>query len=159
MSKFTSSGNGTKEWWKAKCGTAGRIRLKALDLQIRYGDPDVQRFAVRSAVSLMVEYGPERTACRMLLEPEVSILRKNEPAKYLRPELVTEILEEIIPESDRGAETSHSITKSGCNEIDIAEYLHVTIVRFRHNCQLPDPETEGRATTTRKDAACQSLTK
>ena len=135
------------------------IPLKALDLQMRYGDPEVQRFAVRPAVSLMAEYGPERTVCRMLLEPQVSILRKNEPAKYLRPELVTEILDEVIPESDRGAETSHSVTKSGCNEIDIAEYLHVTIVRFRHNCQLPDPETEERATITRKDAGCEALKK
>jgi hypothetical protein len=149
------------------CGTSNprrengfvAIPLKALDLQMRYGDPDVQWFAVRPAVSLMVEYGSDRTACQMLLEPKGSILTSDKPAKYLRPELVTEILDEVIPESDRGAETSHSVTKSGCNEIDIAEYLRVTIVRFRHNCQLPDPETEGRATTTRKDAACQSLTK
>jgi hypothetical protein len=159
MSKFTSSGNGTKEWWKAKCGTAGRIRLKALDLPVPYGDPDVQRFAVRPTVSLMVEYEPERTVCRMLLKHKLSILRRDEPAKYLRPELVTEILDEVIPESDRCAETSHSITKSGCNEFEIAEYVHVTIVRFRHNCQLPDPETEERATITRKDAGCEALKK
>ena len=133
------------------------IPLKAIDLQSRYGEPDVQQFTVRPAISLTVEYGPERTACRMLLEPKGSILTSNKPAEYMRPDVVTEILDEAVPESDRGTEISHTITKSGCNEFEIAEYLHVTIMRSRHNCQLSDPETEGTATIIRKDAACESL--
>jgi hypothetical protein len=39
------------------------VFLNAIDLQMRYGDPDVQRFVVRPAVRLMAEYGPERTVC------------------------------------------------------------------------------------------------
>ena len=135
------------------------IPLKAIDLQSRYGEPDVQRFAVRPAVGLTVEYGPERAACRMLLEPKGAILTSDKPAKYMRPDVVTEILNEAIPESNRGTEISRTITKSGCNEFEIAEYLHVTIMRSRHNCQLPNPETEGRAAITRKDAGCESLKK
>lgn len=66
------------------CGTSNPRRkndfvvipLKALDLQMRYGDPDGAAVRCTNCCQLMVEYGPERTACRMLLEPEVSILRR-----------------------------------------------------------------------------------
>lgn len=133
------------------------IPLKAIDLQSRYGEADVQQFAVRPTVNVAIESGPDHNVCGMLVGRELSLLRSNEPPKYMLPELVTEILDELIPESVRGAEMSHSITKSGCNEIDITDYGHVTVVRFRHNCRLPDPEVEGRATFTRKDAGCKSL--
>ena len=100
------------------------------DFTARYGDPAAEQFVVRPGITLMVEYGTSRVACRMLIEPKHSILRQNESA--MRPEVVTEILDEVLPQPDRGMQLRHVVTKSGCNEFEITEYENATITRTTH---------------------------
>jgi hypothetical protein len=130
------------------------VAQTASDLSTRYGNPDVERFRVRPGVTLMARYAEDRTACEMLIEPRRSIIPNDEPAKYMRPEVMTEIIDEVLPEADRGPLLLHFVTKSGCNDFETGDYENVTIYRFRHRCLLPNPEIEGAARITRKTPPC-----
>ena len=134
------------------------IELNAADLHARYGEPDVERFIVgpivRPNVTLMVAYGTDRAACQMVVERMRSIIPHDEPAEYMRPEVVTEIIDVVLPEADRGSLLLRTVTKSGCNEIENADYQNVTVSRFRHKCNLPNPGIEVEATVTLKNAVC-----
>ena len=114
----------------------------------------MERFVVRSGIALTVTYGADQAACQMLVEPKGSIIPRDEPAKYMRPEVVTEIIDEIFPEADRGKLLLRFVTKSGCNDYETINYQNVAVSRFRHKCELPKPEIEGAATVTRKNPAC-----
>jgi AAA+ superfamily predicted ATPase len=92
----------------------------------------------------------------MVVEPTRSIIPRDEPTPYMRPEDVTEIIDEVLPEADRGELLLGVVTKSGCNEYETMDYQNVTISRFRHKCDLPKPEIEGAATVTRKNPACSN---
>jgi hypothetical protein len=128
--------------------------LHATDLRIRYGDPDVERFIVRPGITLTATYGTDQAACRMVVGPAHTIIPHVEQAQYMRPEDVTEIINEVLPEVDRGELMFGIVTKSGCNDLETMDYQNVTIHRFRHKCDLPKPEIEGEATITRKNRAC-----
>jgi hypothetical protein len=135
------------------------IELNASDLRTRYGDPDLERFIVRPGITLMVGYGTDQGACQMTLEPTRSIIPHDEPAKYVRPEVVADIVDEVLPEAERGSLLLRTVTKSGCNEFEIADYQNVTFSQSRNKCDLPNPEIEGAATLTRKNPACSKVGK
>ena len=130
------------------------VAQNASELKARYGDPDVERFLVRPGVTLMARYADDRNACEMLIAPMRSIIRRNEAATYMRPEVMTEIIDEVLPEANRGKLLRSFVTKSGCNDFESKEYENVTISRSRHKCDLPNPEIEGEATITRKNSSC-----
>jgi hypothetical protein len=90
----------------------------------------------------------------MLIEPIRSIVPNDEPAKYMRREVMTEIIDEVLPEADRGPLLLHFVTKSGCNDFETGDYENVAIYRFRHRCLLPNPEIEGAARIIRKGPPC-----
>jgi hypothetical protein len=126
----------------------------ASELRARYGDPDVERFMVRPGITLMARYADDRAACEMVIEPLRSIIPHDESPTYMRPEVMTEIIDEVLPEAYRGKLLRSVVTKSGCNDLETKEYENVTIHRFRHKCDLPNPEIEGQATITRKHTSC-----
>jgi hypothetical protein len=126
----------------------------ASELKALYGDPDVERFLVRPGITLMVRYAGDRTACEMLIQPMRTIIPLNEATMYMRPEVMTEIIEEVLPEANRGKLLRRFVINSGCNDVETKEYENVTINRFRHKCDLPNPEIEGEATITRKNSSC-----
>jgi len=126
----------------------------ATDLRIQYGDPDVERFIVRPGITLTATYGTDQTACRMVVGPTRAIIPRIEPAQYMRPEDVKEIISEVLPEADRGDLLFGVVTQSGCNDLETMDYQNVTIHRFRHKCDLPKPEIEGEATIMRKNGEC-----
>jgi hypothetical protein len=132
------------------------IKLNASDLQTRYGEPETQRLVVRPNITLTVSYGSDQAACRIAVGPTRSIIPRDETVQYMRPEEVTEIINEVLPEADRGELLNRSVTESGCNDYETIDYQNVTVSRFRHTCDLPKPEVEGMATITRKNPACGS---
>jgi hypothetical protein len=73
----------------------------------------------------------------------------------MRPEVMTEIIDEVLPEADRGKLLLGAVTKAGCNDLETEAYGNVTIHRFRHRCLLPNPEIEGGARITRKSLSCR----
>lgn len=128
----------------------------AQELTSRYGEPDLERFAVRPGISLTVEYGSNRLACRMLIEKTRSPFGDPEETEYMRPEVVSEIIDELVPEFQRGAEVSQFMLNTGCNAATTTMYERFTISRSTHNCVPLKPERESRATIVRKDDACQN---
>jgi hypothetical protein len=67
---------------------------------------------------------------------------------------MTEIIDEVLPEANRGKLLRSYVMKSGCNEIDFKEYENITITRVRHKCDLPNPEIEGQAMIERRSSSC-----
>ena len=130
------------------------IELNATDLHARYGDPGVERFVVRPGITLMATYSTDQAACRMVVGPTRWIIPRNDPAQYMRPEDVSEIIDEVLPEANRGELLLGVVTKSGCNDYETMDYQNVIVSRFRHKCDLPKPEIEGAATVTRKGPPC-----
>jgi hypothetical protein len=130
------------------------IAQTATDLHTRYGAPDAQRYVVRLGITLMATYGTDQAACRMVIRPTLSIIPGDESTKYMRPEVVAQIIDEVLPEADRGELLLGLVTKSGCNDYETMDFQDVTVSRFRHKCDLPKPEIEGEATVTRKNPAC-----
>ena len=105
----------------------------------------------------MARYSVDRTACEMVIEPVRSIITRNEPDNYMRPEVMDQIFDEVLPEADRGKLLSRWVTKSGCNDLETMNYENVTIQRFRHRCRLPDPEIEGTATIIGNRPSCTAI--
>jgi hypothetical protein len=97
-------------------------------------------------------------ACEMVIRPIGSIIPGAEPEKYIRPEVMDQIIDSILAEADRGKLLFGAITKSGCNDFETKDYERVVIHRFRHRCRLPNPEIEGTATITRKEPSCTPKT-
>jgi hypothetical protein len=131
----------------------------ANDFELRYGRPDIERFVARPGIGLTVQYDSDGEACQMVLEPPQSIIHKEEPTKYMSPDLVNEILEELVPLRSRGGEGLIMITSMGCNEFRSTDYLNVTITHSWHNCLPLQPDREMRTTVVLKRKACQDLSK
>jgi hypothetical protein len=72
-------------------------------------------------------------------------------------EAVTEILEEVVPESVRGKQIARSITMSGCNVIQLIDYGNVSIMRSTHTCDPFSLEQDIRTAITFKRDACPKL--
>ena len=67
---------------------------------------------------------------------------------------MTEIIDEVLPEPDRGKLLLGVVTKAGCNDLETDDYENVTIHRFRHRCLLLNTEIEGAARITRNSPSC-----
>lgn len=133
----------------APAQTAGRLAAQ-------YGEPDAERFLARPGITLMARYGEDRTACEIVIEPIHSIIPQTEPDKYMEPEVVEQIVNEILPEADRGKLQSSSMTKTGCNDIETKDYENLTIVRVRH-CGLPTAQIERTAKISYKRPSCKLI--
>ena len=138
-------------------GIAGLVLVQSShELRNRYGEPDVERFAVQPGISLAVEYGSDHLICQALIEPPRTLIHGEEPVPLMSSEAVTEILEDIIPTEERGKIVQASTT-NGCNEFQVLEYKSVSITRSTHNCLPLKPEREVRATAVFKREACRKL--
>jgi hypothetical protein len=140
----------------AVCFSVGQT---SQEFRSKYGEPDIERFAARRGIALTVEFGLDRLACQALLEPPQPLLHRQEKASFMSSDAVTEVLEEIAPASMRGNETGRSMTMSGCNKIEIAEYANVSIMRSTHNCVPSSPDRDMQATVTFKRDACRAQRK
>jgi hypothetical protein len=138
---------------------AGAVALAQTpqDLRNRYGEPEVERFAVRPGIGLTVQYGSDHLACQILIEPEQPIIAGQESeTRFMSSETVTNILNEIVPLDTRGTEVNQVHMVSGCNQFDITEYQALSITRSTHNCVPLQPERESRATVIYKRDGCRS---
>lgn len=140
------------------CGTSDSsevfIAQRAIDIHTQYGVPDAQRYVARPGIALRVSYGGDQSPCEMLIDRTGPIIQRDMHVKYMRPEVVTEILDEVLPQSDRGIQLRRTVTKSGCTNFEIIDYENATITRTTHTCDLPNPEIEGAATVTRRNPSC-----
>jgi hypothetical protein len=130
------------------------VAQTAGELTARYGNPDAERFVSRPGISLMASYSENGTACELMIEPEHSIKQPADKEQSMATHTVTEIIDELIPQSERGVLLHYFIENMGAAEHQVAEYQNVTISRdFSRN--LPAHHDENSATLVRKDVACK----
>jgi len=130
------------------------------DLRNHYGEPEVERFNVRPGIGLTVEYGSDRLACQILIEPPERILSSQEQeARFMASETVTNVLDEVVPPATRGQKTSDFHMVSGCNAVDSTEDENLWITRSTHNCLPLRPQREVRATVIFKRDTCRNQAK
>ncbi len=127
---------------------------KSQQLHARYGEPDVERFAAGNDIGLTVEYGSDGLACQIVLERKQSLLHGQQEPKYMRPEVVDQIIDEIIPPASRGRSINTLLESMGCAEGRAEEYENVWIGRHWDMCVPLKPERESTATVVFKRPEC-----
>jgi hypothetical protein len=135
------------------------IQLTDDDLHSRYGDPGVERFAVRPGISLTVTYEAHREVCQMVVEPTRSILPRDEPDKEMQPESLEEVLDEVLPEQNRGTIVATWTVLAGRIAVRKLVYRNVVISHTVVHVSGDEPEMETGITVRSKASACQQLGK
>jgi len=148
---------------------AAPMPQSSFDLHARYGEPDVQRFAIRPDITMTVEYGDDHRACILEIEPRQAFIRgRLAEMKTISKEETLRLLDEVAPPEIRGAEKvplfSNDIeTGSQCmGHGTFGQYANANISLSYIVCDPP----MGRLTTGVEGArvqftrpACESLTK
>jgi hypothetical protein len=143
------------------CGPKGIAQADSSSLHAHYGEPALERFAVTPQIELLVNYGMDRQACEILIQPaSVSILPTDKRFGPLMDEIVvSQILEAVSPKVARGNAGLRYVTNSGCNELSVEEFDMVTVSRSFHRCEPTEKEQESSAWVTFKRSACDSIAK
>jgi hypothetical protein len=107
-------------------------------LQSRYGQPDLERYEVRSGLSLTVQYGRDRLVCQARIGSPESLIRDSQPPSLMPSRDVSEVLEEVAPVAERGKQISNgSFQSSTCGVGTFADYQNVWILRAIPGCSTP----------------------
>src|SRR5215472_12498836 len=96
-------------------GTASlSLAQSSQELRSRCGEPDIERFTAAPDIGLTVEYGSDGLACQIAIERKQSLLHE-QAEKYMRPEVASELIDQIAPPVSRGKEVNGSFLESmGC---------------------------------------------
>ena len=99
------------------------------ELRQRYGNPDAERYVVRPGIVMTVAFAKDGQPCEMIIEPLHSRVSNDTSLKLMPSDKVTEILDEVLPLTQRGKLLRDISFTSGCNLIHTADYETVTITR------------------------------
>jgi hypothetical protein len=143
------------------CEPKGIAQADRSSLYARYGEATVERFAPTPQIELLVNYGIDRQACEILIQPaSVSILpTENRFGPMMDETVVTQILEEVSPKLTRGKAGLKFESKSGCNENTVEEFDMVTVSRTFHRCDPTNKKQELSAWVTFKRNICDPIAK
>ncbi len=133
--------------------TVRRLTPSAKQLRKRFGIadsgsdlPDI--FVLGRNLKLSVEYGSDRLACSIAIEP-VDIANP-----YLPKEEVSKLLDEFALPAMRGKVLGGGEFRSSCLGVGMAAYENVFIGRWPNYCAPEHPNTEKRATLQFKRDVC-----
>lgn len=118
---------------------AGTTPQDSVDLRARYGEPDVERFAIRPGITLTAEYGPDGKACLLDIEPRhafIHAMLMNQPT--ILKETALDVLNEAAPPMTRGkALGGGGSFQSGCTSVSSELYENLQIVLVQSSCTVP----------------------
>ena len=134
--------------------TSLSLSQSSQDLRSRYGEPDIERFTPTPDIGLTVEYGSDGLACQIVIERKQSLLHDKQAEKYMKPEVASDLIDEIAPPSSRGKEVNSLLESMGCAEGRVREYENVWIAHYSDVCVPLKPERESSATVVFKRQAC-----
>jgi hypothetical protein len=123
-------------------------------LRERYGEPDIERFTAAHDIGLTVQYGSDGVACQIVIERKQPLIHNEQVLKYMEPEAVNEIIDELVPPASRGGSTNSILESMGCAEGHIEEYENVWIARHSDVCVPLKRERESTATVVFKRQSC-----
>jgi len=140
---------------------ASPVPQSSFDLHARYGEPDVQRFAIRPDVTMTVEYGPDQKACILDVEPRQAFIHgfPGSQASFSK-ETALELLDEIAPPEVRGKDTLplfEGYAVSSCGGLTFGSSEHAQVSAGLDLCKTPITVRSLRVSLTRP--ACEPLTK
>jgi hypothetical protein len=124
------------------------------ELRDRYGEPDIERLTAARDIGLTVEYGSDGLACQVVLERKQPLLHSTQAHNFMSPEVVRELIDEIVPSASRGQEVTTMLESMGCAEERIEEYENVWITHASDVCIPLRPERESTSTVVFKRPAC-----
>ncbi len=101
-----------------------------------------------------MEYGDDDQLCQVVVEPKQPIIHKAEPLRYMSPESVGSVIDELAPPGQRGPLVNTLLESTGCSEGRIEEYANVWISRLTDTCLPLKPERESSARIVFKRQAC-----
>lgn len=99
------------------------------ELRHKYGLPDAERYMVRPGIGMTVAFAKDGQPCEMVIEPRHTLLSNDTPSKLMSSDEIDEILNEILPSSQRGKLLQDITFTSSCNAIRHIDYEKVTINR------------------------------
>ena len=103
-------------------------------LHKQYGKPTMERFAVRSGITLTVEYGPDRMACQLLIAPTQPLVQLQTPIPPMPSQGVSDVLQELLPVATRGKQINSNTLELDAGALLNTDYENVSIRRF---CSSP----------------------
>lgn len=117
------------------CTGAAGAQVSANALHNRYPAPSREVIEVRPGISITVAYGTGLVACEIQIHPTwaPSFFGK-EPETMMDPEVVTGIIDELVPVSQRGKGGPTLFVETGCGKLTIAQYEFVEIQRASRGC-------------------------
>jgi len=126
------------------------------DFHARYGEPNRERFTIRDDIGLTVEYGSDGLTCQMEIKKKELLVQRPGPQKLMAPEVVDEIIEELVPADTRGRKVNSLYESMGCAWSTVDFYENVTIQRSTDQCLPLKPERDSGVTIVFKRQACPS---
>lgn len=122
--------------------TALAQQRTAIDLRQRYGPPVREAYLVRPDILLTVEYDANGQLTESVLEPRYTLKDRMEGptanrSATMSSDVVEEILEEIVPTSERGQSINQLSFNAGCSGILISTYGKVEITKAFTCCPTP----------------------
>jgi hypothetical protein len=111
-------------------GSAEVSAPSAQELHKLYGEPTMERFAVRSGITLTVQYGSDRKACQFLIAPAQSLVEVRTPTLPMSSPIVSEVLQELLPVAIRGKQTNSNTVQNATGALMKTDYENFSIRRF-----------------------------
>lgn len=99
------------------------------DFRRLYGEPTMERFAAGSGITVTVEYGPDRVACQLLIEPQQMLVEVRDQAPPMSSQATSEILEQLVPAATRGKQIGSDSVQIEGDKLLRTDYEHVSIRR------------------------------
>lgn len=100
------------------------------DLRRLYGEPAMERFTARSGITVTVEYGPDRLACEVLIEPQQILVEVRNEGPPMSSQAVLEILQDVVPVSTRGKQIDTDNVQVESEKVLRTDYENVSIRRL-----------------------------
>lgn len=124
------------------------------ELRHKYSLPDAERYIVRPGIVMTIAFAKDGQPCEMVIEPRHSLLSADTPSKLMSSDEVDEILNEVLPPSQRGKLLQDIMFTSSCNSIRNANYEIVSINRTV-SCPSEGESGESSVQVRFKTSQCQ----
>jgi hypothetical protein len=99
-----------------------------------YGEPTMERFAVRNGITATVEYGPDRAARQILIAPRRLLVEVQSPDFLMSSPAVSGVLQELLPPVTRGRQVNANSIQVDGNTLLKTDYETLSIRRI---CSSP----------------------
>ncbi len=97
------------------------------ELSRKYGPPADGHYTLGNGIVLTVTFSNDKRPCEMIIEHRRPLTAGEVAAKFVPPNLVGAVMDEIVPEKQRGRRINDMTFSSGINSIRNAEFERVRI--------------------------------